>query len=437
MSLPGNLKKVLIITYYWPPSGGAGVQRWLKFSKYLPEYGWEPIIYTPENPEAPAIDETLQSDVSAGLTILKTPIWEPYTFYKKLVGMKKGEKVNAGFLNERKKPGFAEKFSVWIRGNFFIPDARKFWIKPSVKFLIQYLKEHKVDAIISTGPPHSTHLIALGVKNKLNIPWLADFRDPWTGIDFYDQLRLSSFADKKHRKLEKTVLSKADRITTVSKNWSFDLNALCDRTIDVVTNGFDPADFTNITGKTDEQFTITHIGSLNKDRNPAFLWQTIRLICDENESFNKDLKIQFIGKTDFQVFEQLEKEGLSDRVEKIEYMPHKAVIEKASQSQVLLLLINNTPNMMGIIPGKIFEYLAAHRPVICIAPPDGDSASIIRDSKAGKVIDFGDTVALKTVILDIYKHYKSGNLSIESSSVNTYSRKELTGAITKILDEIA
>ncbi len=436
MSTPAQ-RKVLIITYYWPPSGGAGVQRWLKFSKYLREFGWEPVIYTPKNPEAPAYDNSLLNDIPEGITIIKTPIWEPYEYYRKLVGMKKGEKVNAGFLNERKKPGLSENISVWIRGNFFIPDARKFWIKPSVKFLSQYLPDNPVDVIISTGPPHSMHLIALGIKRKLNIPWLADFRDPWTEIDFYDQLKLSFFADRKHKRLEKLVLAHADRVTTVSNNWSKDLFNICNRRIDVVTNGFDPDDFSNLPGKTDDKFTITHVGSLNKDRNPQFLWTTLRSICLENKQFEADLVIQFIGKTDILVFEQLENAGLSDKAVKIDYLPHQEVIVKSAQSQVLLLLINNTPNMMGIIPGKIFEYLAAERPIICIAPEEGDSANIINESEAGKVIGFGNSELLKQTILEMYERYLKGDLTISGNSIQKFSRKTLTQSITNILNEIA
>src|SRR5687768_9770887 len=173
-------KKVLIITYYWPPSGGSGVQRWLKFVKYLRDYGWEPIVYTPSNPESPVNDDSLAKDIPSGITILKTEIREPYGLYKRFIGRKKDEKISAGFLTEKKKPKFAERIAVWVRGNFFIPDARKWWIKPSISFLSDYLTKNKVDAIVSTGPPHSMHLIAMGVKKKTGIKWLADFRDPWT-----------------------------------------------------------------------------------------------------------------------------------------------------------------------------------------------------------------------------------------------------------------
>ena len=197
------MKKVLIITYYWPPAGGSAVYRWLKFTKYLREFGWEPIVYTAENGEYPELDPENEKDIPAGVTILKHPIWEPYQLYKRFIGQKKTEKVNVGFLTEKKKPALAERISVWVRGNFFIPDARRFWIKSSVKYLSKWLAENPVDIIISSGPPHSMHLIAMKLKNRFKLPWIADFRDPWPSIDFYKELRLTWFADKKHHRLEK------------------------------------------------------------------------------------------------------------------------------------------------------------------------------------------------------------------------------------------
>jgi hypothetical protein len=197
------MKKVLVITYYWPPSGGAGVQRWLKFVKYLPSLGWEPIIYTVENGEYPVLDDSLVNDLPSNIKVLKTKIWEPYIFYKRFTGRKKNDKINSGFLNNKKKNKILESISVWIRGNLFIPDARKFWIKPSVNYLNNFIKDNPVDFIISSGPPHSTHLIALGIQKLNKIPWLADFRDPWTNIDFYKDLKLSKWADSKHKKIRK------------------------------------------------------------------------------------------------------------------------------------------------------------------------------------------------------------------------------------------
>ena len=190
------MKRVLIITYYWPPSGGSGVQRWLKMSKYLPEYGWQPVIYTTENAEYPIVDPSLEKDVSPEAEVIRRPITEPYTFYKKFLGIKQEETVKVGFTQEeKKKKSWKSGLSMWIRGNLFIPDARRWWVKPSVKYLKKYLQEHPVDAIISTGPPHSMHLIAMKLKEATGLPWIADFRDPWTEIDYYQDLHLTRRSD--------------------------------------------------------------------------------------------------------------------------------------------------------------------------------------------------------------------------------------------------
>jgi glycosyltransferase involved in cell wall biosynthesis len=431
------MKKVLIITYYWPPSGGAGVQRWLKFAKYLRNFGWEPVIYTPENPEYPEADESLFKDIPTGIEVIKRPIWEPYNAYKRFIGQKKEEKIQSGFLSVKKKNPLIENISVWIRGNLFIPDARKFWIKPSIRFLIKYLTSHPVDAMVSTGPPHSMHLIALWLKNNLNIPWLADFRDPWTGIDFYQQLRLTKQADKKHHRLEKTVLSTADRVTIVSWNWALDFNWLFPRHYDVITNGFDPDDFTIPNQKVAKTFELTHIGSLNKDRNPELLWEVLAEICSENAGFSDDLRLRFIGKCDVSLFHCLEKYGLSSLTEKIEYMPHEEVLKQSAGSQVLLLLLNNTPNVMGIVPGKIFEYLATRRPVFCIGPISGDSARIIREAQAGITCNFDDKISMKNALLDLYGRYKHGSLQNQEGEIDSFSRKGLTEKISSLLNELS
>ncbi len=257
-------QRVLILTYYWPPGGGAGVQRWLKFVKYLPHFGWEPVVYAPENPEYMAIDPSLEKDIPAETEIIKTRVWEPYEVYKKFVGMKQGEKINAAFVSETKKPKHSEGLAVWIRGNFFIPDARKFWIKPSVKFLSHYLKTKPVDVIVSTGPPHSMHLIAMGLRKKFDIPWVADFRDPWTRISYYSELKLSAKADKKHKILEKLVLEKADEVMVVSEGMKIDFTEIHKRDYEVIHNGFDTEDIPSTQIKPDRKFSISHIGVLEK-----------------------------------------------------------------------------------------------------------------------------------------------------------------------------
>ena len=237
------MKRVLIITYYWPPSGGSGVQRWLKMSKYLPEYGWQPVIYTTEDAEYPIVDPSLEKDVTPEAEVIRRPIVEPYSFYKKFLGVKKEETVKMGFIEEKeKKHGWKENLSLWIRGNLFIPDARCWWVKPSVRYLKEYLKEHPVDAIISTGPPHSMHLIAMKLKEALGLPWIADFRDPWTEIDYYDELHLTKRSDRKHHCLEHEVLTKADNVVTVGPDGARRLEKLGAKDVATIYNGFDRDD---------------------------------------------------------------------------------------------------------------------------------------------------------------------------------------------------
>ena len=438
-----NRKTVLIITYYWPPSGGAGVQRWLKTVKYLREYGWEPIVYTPENPEAPAIDNSLLKDIPEGIKVLKQPIWEPYSFYKKFLGLKKDEKINAGFLTEKKKPGLAEKIAVWIRGNLFIPDARKYWVKPSAEFLSNYLRSHPIDAVISTGPPHSMHLIALGLKQKTGIPWLADFRDPWTNIDFYDKLMLTKSADAKHRELEKSVLQNADVVTSIGKQMGDEFLQLGAKRVEVVANGYDEADFTKVGIANPDQrelgkeFSISHIGSINKDRNSETFWSAVKEVCDEMPQFKEKLKIKLVGKTDHAVLESIDKYDLQQYLEKIEYLPHDEVLKKSMSSQVLLLLLNNTPNAKGIMTGKFYEYLAAKRPIICIGPEDGEAAKTLEETSSGKVAGFDDKNKMKAILKTYFEKYLQNKLIVENTAIQNYSRKKLAGRFAQLLEEIS
>ena len=430
-------KKVLIITYYWPPTGGAGVQRWLKFSKYFRQFNWEPIIYTPSNPDFPINDETLLKDVLPNLEILKTQINEPYDVYRKIMGKKKTDTVNQGFLSESKENKVLQKMMIWVRGNFFIPDARKFWIKPSVSYLSDYLKKHKIDAIISTGPPHSMHLIALGLKQQFNIPWIADFRDPWTQIDFYNQLQLTKWADRTHKNLEKSVLKSANKVVTVSGHWAEDLKLLCDRNIDVITNGFDADDFTS-TEDTNLMpgFLFHHIGALNKDRNPHTLWKVLGDLCKENNAFKRDLKLKFTGKTDAAVFESLKEHGIFENAEKTDYMAHSEVIKLLLKSPVLILPLNDTPNILGIVPGKLFEYLAAKRPIFAIGNVEGDTAKIIADAHAGTMVGFKDEEHTKKHVLELYEQFNKQTLQIDSTSIEKYSRRSCAESYTTLLNEI-
>jgi hypothetical protein len=429
-------KRILIISYYWIPSGGAGVQRWVKFAKYLRSFGWEPIIYTPSNPEYPSTDASLQNDIPQDIEVIKTPIWEPYNFYRTLL-RKKNQPINAGFISEDKPKTWKDKFSVWIRGNFFIPDPRSFWIRPSVGYLTAYLKEHPVDAILSTGPPHSMHLISLGLKKNFpDITWIADFRDPWTNIDFYKDLNVNFLTDYIHRRLEAKVIRSADSVVVVSQGMKEEFQLLKPARLQVITNGYDISDISKDAVPLDTKFSLSHIGTLNAARNPSTLWKVLGEIAAENKIFKSDLEIQLVGKVDFSVLEDIDMNALQSNVVKIDYLSHIDAIAKQRSSQVLLLLINNSDNAKGILTGKFFEYLAAKRPIVAIGPLDGDVATILAETDAGKIADFHDEVATKRIIMDYYSRFKSSDLFVNSNSIENYSRENLTASLVSLLDDL-
>ncbi|HDJ33496.1 MAG TPA: glycosyltransferase [Bacteroidetes bacterium] len=429
------MKNVLILTYYWPPTGGAGVHRWLKFVKYLRRFGWEPIVYTPENPEPPLLDPSLENDIPQGLTVLKTRIWEPYSLYKKFVGRPPDKGFQAGFLSEQKVPKRKQDLSVWIRGNFFIPDARKYWIRPSVKYLSAYLKEVPVQVVVTTGPPHSLHLIGLKLKQKLNIPWVADFRDPWTGIDFYSRLKLTRAADRKHHRLEQQVIMQADAVITVSHGMKIDFRKYRQNGIHVITNGYDPEDIPSVPVEPAGDFLITHLGSVNADRNPHAFWKAVSESLQENEPFKKHLRIRFIGKTDVTVRASILEHGLENYVELCPPVPHEQVFTLLKQSRLLFLPVNRTPNAASILTGKLYEYLAAGRPVLGIGPEDGEMARILEETGAGRVCHWDSPDRIKSFLEEIFEKYLAGQSPSIPVNTENYSRVELTRNLAKILDQ--
>lgn len=430
-------KKVLIITYYWFPAGGSGVQRFMKFVKYLRTFGWEPIIYTAKDAEYPVLDLSMEKDIPENLEVIRTKIREPYSFYKFFVGQKQSEKMNPAFFTEKKKNTWAENISVWIRGNFFIPDARMFWIKPSVNYLEKYLKENKVDAIISTGPPHSVHRIALQLHRKLNIPWLADFRDPWTSIDFYHELKLTKRADVKHHRMEAEVLREADAVTVIGYTMGEEMKKLVNRNYDVITNGFDGEDSMDAGSVIlDKKFSIAHIGTMVRARNAPELWSALKDLLIEIPELKNDLEIKLVGKVDLNVKNSLDENGLTLYTNFVSYLQHNEVIKIQASSQVLLLMVNRTPTAKGIITGKVFEYLASGRPIVCIGPYDGDAARVLKEAQTGFMVGFDENEKMKTVIRELYTQYKNGILKSSIGNIDLFSRKSLTMQLSEVLERI-
>lgn len=431
-------KKILIITYYWPPAGGPGVQRWLKFAKYLPDFGWKPIIYTPENPSYPLLDESLLKDIPDNIEIVKTKIWEPYQLAEKL--NKSNKKFKAGQFDVGQNQSWKSKLSIWVRGNFFIPDARVFWVKPSVNFLEQYLEENKIDVVVTSGPPHSLHLIGLNLKKKLpDLKWIADFRDPWTEISYYKHLKLTKNSDKKHRRLESEVFKNADITLATSytdaenfrKNGA---NAIC------ITNGFDDSDSKqkdeNVklqNRETENHFTLSYIGVLEQLRNPENLWNSLNELIKTHPDFAENFMLKFAGRIDDKILSSIENSDLKNHILNLGYLSHDKAVSEMQNSD--MLLITNFPNdsSKGIIPGKIFEYLASGKQIISFGPDQADVSKILAETNAGKHFSYHDSETIKTFILEKYELWKNGNLLENTQNIEQFSRKNLTKKLTEIL----
>ncbi|MEZ4874910.1 MAG: glycosyltransferase family 4 protein [Flavobacteriaceae bacterium] len=424
------MKRVLVICYYWPPAGGPGVQRWLKFVTYFRDSGIEPVVYIPKNAHYPIQDQTLLTEVPEGIEILQKKIKEPYK-YAQLFSKKKTKKISSGIIEE-KKPSTLEKWMLFARGNFFIPDARIGWVKPSVDFLRQYLSNNKdIDTIITTGPPHSLHLIGMELKHVFGIKWIADFRDPWTTIHYHKSLRLTKKSKQKHQQLEKEVLQWADAVVVTSPSTQRDFEKLTSRPVMLITNGYE--EVVENTAILDTHFSLAHIGSLLSNRNPELLWSSLSELCLEIEGFKEDLKITLVGLVSQEVKQSLEKFGLLKHVSLLGYVSHEEAIRYQNSAQVLLLIEMNKPETSAILPGKLFEYLRSKRPIISIGPIGSDIEAILKETHAGQFFSYSDQSALKKQISGLYQQYKKGSLTATTSNIEDYSRRNLTGRMAKLI----
>ncbi|CDF79135.1 putative glycosyltransferase (GT4) [Formosa agariphila KMM 3901] len=423
-------KNVLIVTYYWPPAGGPGVQRWLKFVKYLPEFNINPIVYIPENANYPLLDQSLIHEISPDITILKSPISEPYKFARLLSG-KKANTISKGIITETGKQSKMEQLMLYIRGNFFIPDARKSWVKPSVALLNNYITEHNIETVITTGPPHSLHLIGLKLKKHLNIKWIADFRDPWTTIGYHKELKLTKSSQAKHKQLESEVLNSADAVIVTSNPTKTEFEALTSKPIHVITNGYDTVKTEAIT--IDEKFTLAHIGSLLSKRNPKVLWRVLSDLVKARTEFAQDFQLNIIGSIGEDVLQSIEKSGLSTYVNNVGYVSHEEAIKYQKQSQILLLIEIDSEDTKCIIPGKLFEYMVSNRPILAMGPEDSDVETIIKNTNTGQYFLYNDYNGLKKEILKYYEAFQNGNLQTYPIGLQKYSRRSLTESLSKIL----
>lgn len=404
------------------------MQRWLKFVKYLSDFGYEPHVYIPENPTYPIVDVKLLEQVSDKAIIIKNKIKEPYR-WASFLSKKNTKQISSGIIPSKKKQSLIEKVMLWIRGNFFIPDARILWVKPSVVFLKDYIEIHQIETIITTGPPHSLHLIGLQLKKQSNVKWIADFRDPWTTIGYHKELMLNEKSEKKHKELEKKVLDSADKIIVTSPTTKSEFSKLTSKPIEVITNGYDVEKVTKT--ELDEKFSIAHVGSFLSDRNPRILWKALKELVKENKEFAADFQLKLIGKVSKDVLETIDEFKLTKFVTNLGYLSHDEAVVHQRTSQVLLLIEIDSEETRCIIPGKLFEYMVSDRPIIAIGPKASDFEEIIKETNTGQFFTYDEKWKLKEAIFTQYQLYKQNNLKVYPVGLQYYSRKNLTEKLVK------
>lgn len=429
------MKKVLIIAYGWPPAGGIGVLRCLKFAKYLRDFGWEPVVLTTENPSYQFLDYDNVKEVPEGIEIHKVPIFEPINAFKKVTGRKKNQALQNIATNSSKKRSIIDKFGMWVRGNFFIPDARSAWIKPCIKYLDEYLENNHIDAILTDGPPHTNTVIGMRISQRHNIPWLADFQDPWTQVDYYTQLYIGKRADRIHRALEQEVFQTAKKITIASPSWKNDLESIGGKNVDVIYYGYDETDFIDFSAKDQDDFVIFHGGLLGEDRNPDVLFSVLRELIDQNPEIKNKIKLKFAGEVDISVISVLENHELTEITELMGMIPRKDVLKEYETASLLLLPINKADNAAGRIPGKLFEMMRSGKPILVLGPENGDVKGIVESETMGKSFEYGNEVGLckfmeNALLKKEFENYNSSN------DIDQYSNKFLTSKIAQYLDEI-
>ncbi|GMQ81441.1 MAG: glycosyltransferase [Rhodothermia bacterium] len=428
------MKRVLFMTYYFPPSGGPGVQRSLKFVKYLPEFGWQPTVLTvdPDYAAYPALDLELVNEIPASLDVIRTKSRDPYFAYGRLFGKKKDDVVGVGFLNQN-RPGTRERLARWVRANLFIPDARKGWVSYAAGAAVEAMTRHSYDAIFSTGPPHSTHLIAQHVKRRSNLPWVMDLRDAWPPDSFAHLLPMSEWARSRDARIRRSSFTDADVILTVGKSLGIDLGVLTETPVKIIPNGYDPDDFNTVEPLRQDSFTIVYAGNMSAEQDPIALWQAMKTYKSRGDWQN--LRVCLVGNTAGEVQARIEETGLRKHVDVVSYVEHHEAVRYMCGADLLLLSINRVPNPGGIVTGKLYEYLATGRPILCLMSGDGDASAIIDSVGAGESHRFDDGTGVGKMIDRHYQGWKAGTRlnGAPTDRVDRFSRRTQTKQLAEIL----
>ena len=402
----------------------------MKFVKYLPEYNIKPILYIPENPNYPIYDYSLNDEVSEKLEIIKNPITEISNI---ISNSKSLNLIRSGNIPNPKEQSLLQRLLFFIRGNLFIPDMKILWKNKSIDFIENYLSKTKIDVVITTGPPHSLHLIGYELKKRLNIKWISDFRDPWVNLNYLNRFHLLPSVKRRHKKLRDKVLINSNSVIVTSEKLKKLYKEIAPN-IFKITNGYD---YEYSTVNIDSKFSISHIGSLYPERNPKYLWDIIDEICINNEEFRSNLQINFIGNTSEKIIKYLSNKTFKSCVKFFDYVDYKRAIEFMCSSQILLMVEVNDNDSSYAIPGKLFDYLNSKRPIIAIGPDKSEVNQILYDTNAGKFFNYNESINLKLHIENLYNQYEMGSISYDAKNISIYRRKNLTEELSKIINKVS
>jgi glycosyltransferase involved in cell wall biosynthesis len=425
------LRKVLIISYYWPPSGGPGVQRILKFAKYLPKYGWEPIILTVKNGEYPSTDLSLKAELDTlNIKVYESFALEPFRIFKWISNTKE---LPTYQLNKQSKEGLIVRVSNWVRLNLFLPDARIGWIPFARKMAEKIIKTHGVEVVFTSGPPHSSHFIASKLKKKMNIKWLGDFRDPWTEFFNYHDSSRTQIARNLDKKLEGKILNKVDHLVTVSPSISrlFSQHIGNSKNVTTIMNGFDEDDFSDVQNskQNGKDIIISYVGNMAKSQDPIEFLELIQNLNTEN---NFNIRVNFVGNIHSDILGKIESLGYAKFINRISYVSHSEAIKYMCEADYVLLLIPNVPNNKGIVTGKIFEYIRSGSTILMLGPKDSDAGNIIKQSESGFVFNYGNIDGLKS----IFNERKTRNVKNNSQFSREWASKKLANVFNEMINHV-
>lgn len=427
------MKHVLIFTYYFPPAGGVAVQRWLKFTKYLPENGWLPIVVTVKDGSYPYLDESLEKEIDPHLEVHKTETFEPFEIYNLLRG-KKGKQLPTAMLDNASDKSVFQKAAEFVRANFFIPDARKGWVKYAVSEGVKIIQSKKIDAIVTTGPPHSTHLIGMMLQKQFGVKWIADFRDPWTSIFTNTFLPRTDWAKQQDKHLETEVLKRADCVTVIGPSMQKEFQDRAKR-IEVIWNGFDEADIAVANEVVrNPVFTIRYVGNLFASQTVPAFWKAVARLRKEE---NAKLKIEFTGRVDESVKQLIRQSGVEDVVSYNDFVPHNEAVQLMCSADALLFAIPAVPDSERIITGKIFEYLATKKPILAFGPLSGDAAKLLVECGRETMCDFEDNASAFAQLKLHYQNFAQQTPVAYNNTYQKFSRKNQAEVLVKVMNELS